>query len=173
MDTGLLSAEEFGGPRPAPAILVAKRSGTAALSTPTPPPLVKGVIQADRDPAVLPWVSMAEALGWPAGLVGFPRLVDPGGRANTINGTEYRARDLRGTDQPSFTVTEKARSWLRWPQDGKVDSELVRVTVEEAAALQTFPADYTWQGDRTKAFQQIGNAIPPILARSVLSAVAS
>ncbi|MEV5721811.1 hypothetical protein AB0L41_48845 [Amycolatopsis mediterranei] len=40
---------------------------------------------------------MGEALGWPAGLVGFPRLVDSGGRAITINGTEHRARDLRGT----------------------------------------------------------------------------
>jgi hypothetical protein len=46
----------------------------------------------------------------------FPRLVDLGGCAITINGTEYRARDLRGTDQPSFTVTEKARSSLRWPR---------------------------------------------------------
>ncbi|QKV74088.1 DNA cytosine methyltransferase [Amycolatopsis sp. Hca4] len=128
-------------------------------------------IQADGDPSPRPWVSMAEALGWPAGLVGFPRLVDPGGRAITINGTEYCARDLRGTDRPSFTVTEKARSWLRWPQDGGVDSEPVRVTVEEAAALQTFLADHPWQGVRTKAFQQIGSAIPPVLARVILADV--
>ncbi|MDX3192941.1 DNA cytosine methyltransferase [Streptomyces sp. MN03-5084-2B] len=171
VDTGLLSAEEFGVPQTrSRAILVAKRSGTAVLPAPTHRPLVKGVPQDGGDSALLPWVSMAEALGWPAGLVGFPRLVDPGGRAITINGTEYRARDLRGTDQPSFTVTEKARSWLRWPQDGGVDSEPVRVTVEEAAALQTFPADHSWQGVRTKAFQQIGNAIPPVLARAVLAA---
>lgn len=169
VETGLFSAEEFGVPQTrSRAILVAKRSGTAALPTPTHRPFVKGVPQTDGDPTLRPWVSMAEALGWPAGLVGFPRLVDPGGRAITINGTEYRPRDLRDVDQPSFTVTEKARSWLRWPQDGGVDSEPVRVTVEEAAALQTYPADYPWQGVRTKAFQQIGNAIPPVLARAVL-----
>ncbi|OXM61444.1 DNA cytosine methyltransferase [Amycolatopsis vastitatis] len=115
---------------------------------------------------------MAEALGWPAGPVGLPRLVDPGGRAIMINGTEYRARDLRGTDVPSFAVTENARSWLCWPQDGGVGSEPVRVTVEKAAALQTFPADYPWQGVRTQAFQQIGNAIPPILARAILTEAA-
>lgn len=96
----------------------------------------------------------------------------PGGRAITINGTEYRARGLRGADQPSFTVTEKAWSCLRWPHEGGVDAEPVRVTVEETAALQTFPADDPWQGVRTKAFQQIVNAIPPVLARAVLAQVA-
>jgi DNA (cytosine-5)-methyltransferase 1 len=112
---------------------------------------------------------MAKALGWPAGLVGFRRLVDPGGRAITINGTACLARDLRSADWPNFTVTEKARSWLRWPLECGVDSELVRVTVEEVAALQTFPADHPWQAVRTKAFQQIGNGIPPALARATLA----
>ncbi|WP_143268781.1 hypothetical protein [Amycolatopsis vastitatis] len=68
MDTELLSTEEFGVLQTrSRAILVAKRSGTAALSTPTHCPLGKGVIQADGGPALLPWVSMAEALGWPPG----------------------------------------------------------------------------------------------------------
>ena len=45
----------------------------------------------------------------------------------------------------------------------------VRVTPEEAAALQTFPDDYVWMGSRSKVYQQIGNAIPPRLAGAVLA----
>lgn len=47
----------------------------------------------------------------------------------------------------------------------------VRITVTEAAVLQSFRPDYPWQGTKTQQFQQVGNAIPPLLAAHVVAAV--
>ncbi len=48
----------------------------------------------------------------------------------------------------------------------------VRITVQEAAVLQTFPPDYPWQGTKTKQFEQVGNAWCPLAAIHVLGMAA-
>jgi len=48
---------------------------------------------------------------------------------------------------------------------------LRRLTLEESAALQTFPRNATWHGGSSAVFRQIGNAVPPNLAYHVALAV--
>jgi DNA (cytosine-5)-methyltransferase 1 len=73
-----------------------------------------------------------------------------------------------------------AEPWVveyhRWLREGNsplsaAPERLRRITVQEAAALQTFPAEWSISGPRVAQYRQIGNAVPPNLAEAVAQSV--
>jgi DNA (cytosine-5)-methyltransferase 1 len=81
------------------------------------------------------------------------------------SGDRTRPRQL---NQPAPTIAF-GHSDMRWTSGESADRDN-RVTVEQAAILQGFPADYPWQGGKTSRYLQVGNAIPPPLAAAVITA---
>jgi DNA (cytosine-5)-methyltransferase 1 len=47
----------------------------------------------------------------------------------------------------------------------------VSLTVREVGIIQSFPPDYPWQGGKGKQYQQVGNAVPPLMAAHILAAL--
>lgn len=91
------------------------------------------------------------------------------GAANQVwvlrNGTQDNAC-TRELDEPAGTLFFGGRGnavdWVGGEQTAKV-------TVQEAGVLQSFPADYPWSGTKTSQYQQVGNAVAPLIAAAVLA----
>lgn len=69
-------------------------------------------------------------------------------------------------DEPSGTVVNVRKSmWVHPTLDRAI-------SVREAARLQTFPDSFVFCGTKDKQYQQVGNAVPPIMAKAIAKKIA-
>lgn len=216
---GILSAEQYGAPQTRRrAVLIASRTRTVTRPEPTHQRFEPGTAAGAADechpslfsPGLAPWISMADALGWPDGTGpvahhhprgdgksggqwtltdrqdhGAERNVDepaPTITASLDNGNKRWTVNTHTDQRPDGTTQERpldapaptltGKSGGQWTMALDDDAPTTRLTTEQAAALQTFPPTHRFVGTKTAVFQQIGNAVPPILSTAILKSVA-
>ncbi len=172
---GILHAEQYSVPQTRKrAILIARRDGRVA-SPPTPTHSRYYPRDPQRlDSDVAPWVSMAEALAWgpsqavthasyywerPAPTLVTSRRSDEG----IVVGRQLPEGEERHPAHGGWTLKRPTPTGKPRQAGG------VRITLQEAAVLQSFPPDFPFQGVKMRQFQQVGNAIPAALARAILA----
>lgn len=189
--TGILAAEQYGVPQTRRrAVLLARLDAGVSLPKPTHSRYYSN--NPDKlDEGVSPWVCMAQAFdpSMPAMHGQVSNYYGP----TTEDGV--RTRGERQWWEPSMTITGRAHRWefhlsrfngrhgrpMTSPAQtlnfghAAADARFIgpdgkpsRITPAHAGVLQSFPIDYPWSGTWTGRYQQVGNAVPPLMAEAIL-----
>ena len=79
----------------------------------------------------------------------------------------YKVIDLHGFCHTMVAHIAKDGHHYIYPDTKQIRS----ISVREAARIQSFPDDFFFEGGRSAAFRQIGNAVPPLMAKEIANSI--
>jgi len=96
-------------------------------------------------------------------------IKDGGNRENIPLSLRPNSGDVRkyikyDSAKPSITITGDMRKVFHYSQNRAL-------TVRELARLQTFPDNFEFKGNSSSAQQQVGNAVPPLMAEAIANGI--
>lgn len=84
---------------------------------------------------------------------------------------DQRALENPGAENWFVGYHQRLTDGATTPENETVPPFIRRLTINEAAAVQTFPTGYIFGGAKTKQYKQIGNAVPCGLAEAMAKAI--
>lgn len=180
---GYLNSEQYGVPQTRKrAYLIARLDTVAAPPVPTHSRYYSRSPER-LDPDVAKWISMYEALAWGTRMRPYPTIASGHMDEAFLGGSGARTAMRKLSELPEWTHKRPATTLV-----GSFGADVisapgyrtaggpsrqsapgsVKITEHEASVLQGYPAGFPFQGSKTKRHLQIGNAVPPPVAKAVL-----
>ena len=94
---------------------------------------------------------------------------DGGNRLQIPKNLRPKSGDIRkyikyDSSEPSICITGDMRKVFHYEQNRAL-------TVRELARIQSFPDSFIFEGSKISQQQQVGNAVPPLMARAIANEI--